>query len=258
MRANNDNPFTRNAACDDPESSQLLVGSSQEELGRGRMQIITSTRIYVFILHCVAFVLSIQLWRTSNPSTVPIPTSQGRTWSPVHDFVEYEINGEHATNHEKYSKYSGPPSREQETAWAELVKPAYFNASLAELNRAGESVENAAELTEGGFLAAIGVYHELHCLRQLRFYLYKDHYYPRLTDDGEKYLHGHLDHCLESLRLTIMCHGNPSVYSFVWDKPVAIKPATKSNSRSVCVKWKSIESWALSRMVATDPELRRP
>jgi hypothetical protein len=40
----------------------------------------------------------------------------------------------------------------------------FFNASLQELARAGERLENLAELTDGGFLASIGVYHELHCL----------------------------------------------------------------------------------------------
>lgn len=29
---------------------------------------------------------------------------------------------------------------------------------------AGESVEDSAELVEGGYLAALGVYHNLHCL----------------------------------------------------------------------------------------------
>ncbi len=33
---------------------------------------------------------------------------------------------------------------------------------------AGESVEDSAELVEGGYLAALGVYHDLHCLVSIR------------------------------------------------------------------------------------------
>ena len=32
------------------------------------------------------------------------------------------------------------------------------------MTAAGESVEDSAELVEGGYLAALGVYHEIHCL----------------------------------------------------------------------------------------------
>lgn len=40
----------------------------------------------------------------------------------------------------------------------------YFNASVEELKRAGESFENIAELTDGGYPASLGAYHQLHCV----------------------------------------------------------------------------------------------
>lgn len=67
----------------------------------------------------------------------------------------------------------------------------------------------------------------------------------------------HTDHCLETLRRTIMCHGNVGLYSFVWDDPAAWKPSLRSNSKSVCARWSSIENWAYSRKTALNPELRR-
>lgn len=36
--------------------------------------------------------------------------------------MQYEINGDHATNHAQYSEYSGPPSETQEQAWEELIR----------------------------------------------------------------------------------------------------------------------------------------
>ncbi|XXH04605.1 hypothetical protein Hte_011022 [Hypoxylon texense] len=112
--------------------------------------------------------------------------------APVQDFIEYEINEEHSTDHKKHTKYSGFPTPEQNAAWSALMKPIFFNASFDELRRAGESLENLAAVKGGGYAATIGVYHELHCLRQLRFYLFHKTYYPNMTQAQELYLHGHL------------------------------------------------------------------
>ena len=41
----------------------------------------------------------------------------------------------------------------------------FFNVSLEEVSKAEESVtDDITELADGGYLAILGVYHELHCL----------------------------------------------------------------------------------------------
>jgi hypothetical protein len=41
----------------------------------------------------------------------------------------------------------------------------YFAASREEMVKAGESIdEKTLEVTGGGYLATLGVYHELHCI----------------------------------------------------------------------------------------------
>ena len=41
----------------------------------------------------------------------------------------------------------------------------FFGATSGEMSSANESVDDAAKLAEGGgFLASLGVYHEIHCL----------------------------------------------------------------------------------------------
>ncbi|KAH8881938.1 hypothetical protein GQ53DRAFT_734493 [Thozetella sp. PMI_491] len=219
-------------------------------------QICSWARLYVLALHLVIVVL-LALFGSCSKRTLSLPSTLERTWSPVQEFIEFEINGEHALDHNRYSPYSGPPTPDQERAWDDLIKPVYFRASREELERGGERLDNLAELEGGGYLATIGVYHEIHCLRQLRLQLFRDRYYPNLTEAQDKYLHRHLDHCLEALRLTIMCNGNTALYSFAWDDPDAHMPATKSNSKSVCVKWSAVETWSHSRMVDSNPPLVR-
>lgn len=221
---------------------------------------LTCQRLYMFILHLLLATLVVLV--LANTRSHDNHLIDGRTWSPAQEHIEYEINAEHTTNHSRYSKYSGPPSTEQDKAWDKLMLPVYFNASREELDKAGETFrgEDEAELVDGGYLVNLGVYHELHCLRQLRFYLFQERYYPSLAENQKEYIRQHLDHCLETLRLTIMCYGNTALYSFYWDEhnPAAERPVTKSNSKSVCIKWSVLEEWAFSRKVPTDPAFLKP
>ncbi|KAI3326184.1 hypothetical protein HD806DRAFT_489576 [Xylariaceae sp. AK1471] len=214
--------------------------------------------VYVAILHIIIITLAGVILRHGVlDGSRSLPRTES-SWSPVQDFVEYEASTEHATDHDHYSVYSGPPSEEQDEAWDRLIMPVYFNISQEELTRAGESFERIIELTEGGYLASLSVYHELHCLRNLRLYVFRDRYYPNLTESQHRYLQGHLDHCLEVLRISTMCHGNTVINSYKWDSDTIDKPLTKSNSRSVCVKWSSIEDWSYSRKVFYVPPVRWP
>ncbi|KAI1741389.1 hypothetical protein F4680DRAFT_447299 [Xylaria scruposa] len=220
--------------------------------------IISCGRVYVTVLHVVVLILTGLLLShglfDSNRSSARLE----RSWSPVQSFIEYQESTEHATDPGHHSVYSGPPSEEQEDAWDRLITPAYLNASRDELTRAGESFENVIELVGGGYVVSLAVYHELHCLRNLRLYLFQDRYYPNLTETQHQFLKGHLDHCLEVLRMSIMCQGNTVLNSYGWDTEAIDKPMTKSNSRSVCAKWSSIEDWSYARKVSYSPPVKWP
>ncbi|KAI0100101.1 hypothetical protein GGR51DRAFT_564511 [Nemania sp. FL0031] len=224
----------------------------QRERKRSMKTPITCAHLYFGLLHILVIGSLWALYRIENFTMVDPIHPVGRTWSPAQHVIEYELNDEHTTNHSYYSKYSGTPTDEQDAAWDDLMRPVYFNASLEEVIKAEETVrENLAVVAEGGYLANLAVYHELHCLRQLRFWLYKDRYYPNITETGDKHQHEHLDHCLETLRLSVMCSANTALYTFYWEDERQVRPNTQSNSRSVCVKWGPLEKWAYSRRVPT-------
>ncbi|OCK81435.1 hypothetical protein K432DRAFT_450040 [Lepidopterella palustris CBS 459.81] len=85
----------------------------------------------------------------------------------------------------------------------------------------------------GGYMASLGVYHELHCL------VSSSH------------------HCIEAIRLSLMCAGNPGLYSFKWGNSTR-KPKTKTNSARTCVDWEALDGWARKRGVGMRPRLKRP
>jgi Mycotoxin biosynthesis protein UstYa len=67
-------------------------------------------------------------------------------------------------------------------------------------------------------------FHQLHCLNLIRQYTWRDYYdqHPNLvqkptdmTRADEKGQRFHVDHCIETLRLSLMCHGDITPYLHV-------------------------------------------
>lgn len=58
--------------------------------------------------------------------------------------------------------FAGPPSPAIDEAWAELLAPMNIRASKAELDRNDQT--SVALPDGGGYLAWLGVFHELHCI----------------------------------------------------------------------------------------------
>ncbi|KAI1127871.1 hypothetical protein F5Y10DRAFT_277833 [Nemania abortiva] len=247
---------------DDVESASLVENHDTYEKPttrrKGLIAIPSCGCVYISFLHLVLLILAGVLLDYGFFNDSPSPSERGRSWSPVQEFVRHGVNTKHVTDPGYHSVYAGPPSEEQDEAWDRLITPVYFNISREELMRAGESFEHIIELTDGGYIASLGVYHELHCVRNLRLYVFRDRYYPNLTESQHRYLKGHLDHCLEVLRVSTMCHANTVINSYKWDTETIDKPLTKSNSRSVCVDWSSIEDWSYSRKVSYVPPVRWP
>lgn len=46
----------------------------------------------------------------------------------------------------------------------DVIPASFFKVTRDELEKAGSSLDNIAELTGGGYVATLGVYHELHCV----------------------------------------------------------------------------------------------
>ena len=112
------------------------------------------------------------------------------------------------------SPYIGKPSPTIEKAWTELFSPMALRVTTADLIQHQQS---SVPLPKGGFLAWLGVYHELHCVKVLRQANYRDHYHPNITQQELRDLQVHADHCVDLLREALMCHGDTeTLTTFVW------------------------------------------
>lgn len=57
----------------------------------------------------------------------------------------------------------------------------------------------------------------------------------------------HVDHCLESLRQSVMCSADVSVYTLEWTPHSKVKPAVRVPQPHACVDWEALHGWMEGR-----------
>lgn len=126
-------------------------------------------------------------------------------------------------------------------------------------------------LPDGGYFGTLGVFHDLHCLvrvkvrmsscrgkenkccqsntyqRRVHHVLYRDHYFPDLTDEQRHLDDRHAAHCLNSLRQSIQCAGDVSLLTMKW-VPYNREPTANFTGPHQCVNWDGIQDWAHDRV----------
>ncbi|KAF2193130.1 hypothetical protein K469DRAFT_551912, partial [Zopfia rhizophila CBS 207.26] len=91
-------------------------------------------------------------------------------------------------------------------------------------------------------------------------YVHPDYYYNHENQDWKE-LYSHIDHCLESLRQTLICQADVSVYTLKWTPHSRFKPTVKVPQPHACVDWGRLHEWMKRRsarledMVPPDPSL---
>ncbi|KAF7867204.1 hypothetical protein EAF04_005287 [Stromatinia cepivora] len=157
------------------------------------------------------------------------------------------------------SPYAGPPSEELDAAWHELFEYNDIRVELEDLQAIGME---SLPLQQGGYIAQPGVFHELHCLKRIRHWIYRDHYiYPKGPSDAElKEWEAHIHHCIERLRLSMMCRGDTSLAIYKWLKEGdEFVPTITDVGPHQCINWENFSGWIKDRSVnLSEPGLLVP
>lgn len=106
-------------------------------------------------------------------------------------------------------------------------------------------------------VVGIDIFHQLHCLDSLRKRLRPDRY-PNPDWPMHGHTLGHPDHCVESLRLYLICNADISPVSWVWkdgDGKQEGKYVT-STTKHICRNWDRIWEWGLSHRRVHDLDKR--
>ncbi|KUJ07236.1 uncharacterized protein LY89DRAFT_661012 [Mollisia scopiformis] len=139
------------------------------------------------------------------------------------------------------SPFAGPPGAEVDHSWSNLVQGVNLRVSADEL---AVSSQSSVPLPEGGgHLAWLSVYHEIHCVKMLRQWHFRHHYFANITEKDELHWTSHAEHCLDLLLQTAICHADTSLVTFR-DNP------------HTCVDWDQFTG-SLRERVVPEEEMHR-
>ncbi|KAH8742344.1 hypothetical protein F5883DRAFT_74984 [Diaporthe sp. PMI_573] len=148
------------------------------------------------------------------------------------------------------SPYAGEPTPESDEAWHTLLNNMSVRVTGEELARHNQT---SVELPGGGYLAWLGVFHELHCVKMLRQWSWREHYFPNMTAHEHRHQMVHIDHCLDWLRNAAICGADTSALAvFKWDEKL---PHPMLNTKRVphrCVDWDALTRSHEDRVVSRD------
>ncbi|KAF2969098.1 hypothetical protein GQX73_g4495 [Xylaria multiplex] len=257
---------------DDDDDEELLLSSSNglEDNTRPRQPVSSSegrrisrrwertifqgTMVANIIILLVNLWLFIELMKRSSKLSIWDST----IYSPAQEAVAFESRP--VDGLAEHSIYAGYPTPESDAAWNALMEGINLKIFPEEMTKLSQT---SLEMRDGtGYLAVLGVYHELHCVKRLRKWFYRDYYYPNSTALEYNERMTHAEHCLEFIRQAAMCHGDITVTPFKWLHDAAGKvtePTTQEGALHRCVRWDKLSSWAKSRRVDLfDPKLLKP
>ncbi|KAF2190063.1 hypothetical protein K469DRAFT_759479 [Zopfia rhizophila CBS 207.26] len=211
--------------------------------------------VYLIFIHLVCLVLlGTVVCNTIYPSFFGVEDAFDRQLPHLVP-KNYELRKEYSSDH-AHNKYTGLPNENNTKAWDDLVKRVIL---IQPRKIAVETNYTAVRLAEGGgYLAGLGVWHDIHCLRRIRLYLHANYYYQPLTEKNLEYLREHLGHCIEGLRQTVMCNADTSIYTFTWENATDRRPNPQSNQYRKCINWDTVWNWVDERHIPLNPWLLRP
>lgn len=114
-------------------------------------------------------------------------------------------------------------------------------------------LESLAFSDGSGYVGSLGVYHQLHCLKRIQRWTYRDYYYPNMTAQEESDTFFHMAHCLELLRQATICKADTSITPYRWlhtgKGPSGVEPSPQQGTMHECVNWEMLQEWATERRV---------
>jgi len=199
-------------------------------LGLTRKAIITHT---VFTILNVFLSLFWLLKQRSGNTSYPFNSIAAEAVQWETQFFDVDIG-------HRSSPYTGLPSYDLDLAWHKLFANSNLRISQEEMDVMDE--ESVPFADGSGYWVNLDVYHQLHCLKFLRWYVYPEYYDFRLNNTNIE----HADHCIENLRRNIMCMPSLDVLMLEW-KPEKIAPQPRFSYSHTCVNWEKIDAWAGKR-----------
>ncbi|KAJ6626875.1 hypothetical protein B0H10DRAFT_1780690 [Mycena sp. CBHHK59/15] len=169
--------------------------------------------------------------------------------APAQNVLEYKAVKFHSGFGPNLPVYDQPPSDEVDRAWQSLYEFAYSKIPRHQAIRLANKTYPILGDQPTTYMLALDVFHELHCLDEVRKAMYPE-YYPH-TSEGMSLLNfSHMRHCLSSLRQSIMCASDISTIVWQWsEKSQAAKE--RSDILHTCRDFTKVQEWGRQHFAGT-------
>jgi len=173
------------------------------------------------------------------------PWTRTPLYSPAQNAVQY--TNRVFTNVREKTIYHSPPTDEGDQAWEDLYG---FGISKIPSDQA-ILLPNETLATPGDdrySVMSLDVFHQLHCLNMIRKALHPERYgpIPLGTMDDRYPPFDHVDHCVNSIRESLMCAADISANTFVYDEYLGTD-VPRLDVWHTCRDFGKIQVWARER-----------
>ncbi|KAJ0109998.1 uncharacterized protein J7T55_014800 [Diaporthe amygdali] len=172
-------------------------------------------------------------------------------YSPANEAVEYVQAKHFRAALFNLTEYMGYPTADGRTdqLWSNL-----YNFGISKISKEEAAKLHTPTLAIPGtedYLIELDVWHELHCLNDIRKVFYPEVYggleevtWPNGTINRDTDAFRHWDHCIDSLRQTIMCHADVAPIPFHVNVPDKKGIFPRLATTHTCRNFDRIQQWA--------------
>ncbi|KAK2604034.1 hypothetical protein N8I77_006994 [Diaporthe amygdali] len=152
------------------------------------------------------------------------------------------------------------PNPADEAIWDDWELTTVVPVTSAGIRELGKDPSTAAKLEnsvwglgDDAYAAVLDVFHQIHCLNQLRKFAYADYYHMKIANADPEVLtthEVHTNHCVDILLQAIQCSGNLQLVTMHWTERQRYPFPDMSTNRQ-CVDFDRIKQWRDNNRIDT-------
>ncbi|KAB5563094.1 hypothetical protein GE09DRAFT_1219675 [Coniochaeta sp. 2T2.1] len=162
-------------------------------------------------------------------------------YSPVNHLVEYHIANV-STGFMTKTPYMGFPTDETDKLWEDLYQ--FGDSFISEEEAKKLAYPTVHEMETKNYLVELEVFHQLHCLNDIRKAFYPERYPGKWPYKEDRVTINRNKHCIDILRGTLMCNADVAPISWRLNVPVGRVLAPQLETTHTCRNFTKIVEWA--------------
>ncbi|KAK4222474.1 hypothetical protein QBC38DRAFT_375052 [Podospora fimiseda] len=248
--------YTIVEADENQEGDQFLPSLYHPQRRNSKKSWVTSTTHVAILYATNIFLLAVSIFLGATRSKSDPGLA---VWSPANEAVEYIERHHFRAALFNYTEYMGYPTEDGKTdqLWSDLYNCKLTNqisVGISKISRQQAEKLVSPTLAIPGtedYLIELDVWHELHCLNDIRKVFYPEVYggleetkFKNGTINRDTDMFRHWDHCIDSIRQTLMCHADVSPIPFHVNVPVNQGIFPRLATTHTCKNFTKLQEWA--------------